>query len=86
MVKLILTAMMATTLMTITLMTIALAGETPQNPSDGNARSADRHQAPTGHRQPRPQDLPADVREREGTVSATEREFDRQLNICRGCW
>jgi hypothetical protein len=81
MMKLILTAMMATTLMTI-----ALAGETPQNPRDGNARSADRHQAPTGHRQPRPQDLPPDVREREGRVSATERDFDRQLNICRGCW
>jgi hypothetical protein len=61
--KLILTAMMATTLMTI-----ALAGEAPQNPRDGNTRSADRHQAPTGHRQPRAQDLPPDVREREGTV------------------
>jgi hypothetical protein len=86
MVKLILTAMMATTLMAIILMTIALAGETPQNLRNGNVRSADRQQAPTGHRQPRPQDLPPDLRQREGTVSATEREFDRQLNICRGCW
>ena len=79
--KLTLTAMMATMLVTI-----ALAGETAQTPRESNVRSADRHQAPIGHRQPRPQDLPADVQRREGTVSATERDFDRQLNICRGCW
>ena len=43
---------------------------TAQNPPNGNVRSADRHQAPIGHRQPRQQDLPSDVRRREGTGSA----------------
>jgi hypothetical protein len=79
-VKLTLTAMMATMFVTIT-----FTGVTAQNARDANVRSADRHQAPIGHRQPRPQDLPPDVRQREGTVPATQRDFDQQLNICRGC-
>jgi hypothetical protein len=44
--------------------------------------------APIGHRQPRPAELPRDVRrdERAGP-SAAERTFDKKLenSICRGC-
>ncbi len=42
--------------------------------------------APTGHRQPQIQDLPADVRHEEGEVTRSERELDKLIgSICRGC-
>ncbi len=47
--------------------------------------SEDRYRAPIGHRQPRPQDLPRSVLRNEGTVHEWQRDFDKQLNICRDC-
>ena len=46
-----------------------------------------RAQAPIGHRQPRPQDLPPDVRREEGGLvrSPVDRELDQKLQICRDC-
>jgi hypothetical protein len=64
-----------------TLASISLTTGTAQVPRDGNARQ----QAPIGHRQPRPQDLPPSVRQHEGGVSPRQRDFDQQLYICRGC-
>jgi hypothetical protein len=47
--------------------------------------SQDRMEAPIGHRQPRPQDLPESVRREEGERSPAERSLDEKLQICRGC-
>jgi hypothetical protein len=44
-----------------------------------------RLQAPIGAREPRPRDLPENVLRNEGRVAPEEREFDRRLEICRGC-
>jgi hypothetical protein len=42
-------------------------------------------QAPVGHRQPRPQDLPSSVTRREGGSTDADRAIDKKLEICRGC-
>ena len=45
-------------------------------------------EAPVGHRQPRPEELPRNVQKSENAGKRTkeEREIDRKLNsICRGC-
>jgi hypothetical protein len=44
-------------------------------------------QAPIGHRQPRPGDLPPDVRREEGGMvrSPLDREIDQKMQICRDC-
>jgi hypothetical protein len=47
-----------------------------------------RYEAPIGHRQPRPQDLPLDVQRKEQQFNAADRDkLDRLINrsICRGC-
>jgi hypothetical protein len=44
-----------------------------------------RYQAPIGARQPRPQDLPANVVREEGRATASQRTFDKKLEICRDC-
>jgi hypothetical protein len=51
------------------------------------AATEGRGQAPTGHRQPRPGDLPPDVRREEGGMvrSPVDRELDQKMQICRGC-
>jgi hypothetical protein len=51
------------------------------------AATEGRAQAPIGHRQPRPGDLPPDVRREEGGMvrSPVDRELDQKLQICRGC-
>jgi hypothetical protein len=41
--------------------------------------------APVGHRQPRPDELPPSERKNEGAVTPAEKNFDKSLNICRGC-
>ena len=44
-------------------------------------------QAPIGHRQPRPSDLPA-TRERDSSdvrLNELNRDIDRKLQICRNC-
>jgi hypothetical protein len=51
------------------------------------AATEGRAQAPIGHRQPRPQDLPPDVRREEGGMvrSPADRELDQKMQICRDC-
>jgi hypothetical protein len=44
-----------------------------------------RPQAPIGHRQPRPQDVPSSASRDEGREFEAERELDKKLEICRGC-
>jgi hypothetical protein len=41
--------------------------------------------APVGHRQPQRGDLPAGARRDENAALSSERSFDQQLQICRGC-
>ena len=47
--------------------------------------SEPRYQAPIGARQPRPQDLAANVVREEGHATASQRNFDKKLEICRDC-
>ena len=46
-------------------------------------------QAPVGHRQPRPQDLPPSVLREEGGANRggvnADRQLDQELQICKGC-
>jgi hypothetical protein len=47
-------------------------------------------EAPVGHRQPRPQDLPPSVQRQEGAGTSSggvnaDRLLDQQLQICKGC-
>jgi hypothetical protein len=60
----------------------AVQGNPPPPPA-----TEGRAQAPIGHRQPRPQDLPADVRREEGGIvrSPADRDLDQKLQICRDC-
>jgi hypothetical protein len=47
-----------------------------------------RLEAPIGHRQPRPQDLPSRAPQDENNARDVNRNFDvsPEINICRGCW
>jgi hypothetical protein len=56
--------------------------ETPAPRPDTQGRPPE---APVGHRQPRPQDLPPSVRSEEGTKTPEQEALDRKLEICRGC-
>jgi hypothetical protein len=49
--------------------------------SDDNLRD----KAPIGARQPRPRDLPESILRDEGHVKPEQREFDKTLDICKGC-
>jgi hypothetical protein len=46
-------------------------------------------EAPVGHRQPRPQDLPPRVLREEGGTNRgginADRQLDQELQICKGC-
>jgi hypothetical protein len=46
-------------------------------------------EAPVGHRQPRPQDLPPSVSREEGGANSggvnVDRQLDQELQICKGC-
>jgi hypothetical protein len=55
------------------------------NPQAADPRPPISREAPIGHRQPRPQDLPPSVRREEGTINPAQRELDEKLQICRGC-
>jgi hypothetical protein len=59
------------------------ASQTDPPPSATDAR----RQAPIGHRQTRPGDLPSNVRRDENGVvlSPSDRELDQMLQICRNC-
>jgi hypothetical protein len=57
----------------------------PQTAEPRSSISQDRMEAPVGHRQPRPQDLPPSVQRDEGSRTPAEQELDDKLQICRGC-
>ena len=83
------TAVLGAGLMASTLVAFPYAaaaqGERPlpgaQQPSDSQLR----YQAPIGHRQPRPQDLPPNVTRDEGKATSGERALDQKLEICVKC-
>jgi hypothetical protein len=56
--------------------------ETPAPRPDTQGRALE---APVGHRQPRPEDLPPSVRREEGTRTPDQEALDKKLEICRGC-
>jgi hypothetical protein len=53
----------------------------PNPPANEQAR----FQAPVGHRQPRPADLPSSTLRDEKTAPPGETAIDKDLQICRGC-
>ena len=61
---------------------LAQSGGTSQSV---HQRSDLRYQAPIGARQPRPQDLPTSVLRDEGHATASQKNFDKKLEICRDC-
>ena len=77
----------------IAVITVSLNGtlgealaQTSSSPSSEQQSSDDlRDQAPIGARQPRPRDLPESVLRNEGHVDPGQREFDKTLEICKGC-
>jgi hypothetical protein len=77
----------------IAVITVSLYGmfgealaQTTSPPSSEQQSSDDlRDQAPIGARQPRPRDLPESVLRNEGRVDPGQREFDKTLDICKGC-
>lgn len=58
------------------------AQPTTQTPSSGSVP-----EAPIGHRQPRPSDLPPETGKNDPSrIDAQDRELDRAIkNICKGC-
>jgi hypothetical protein len=84
-------------MMTAGLPITALAQRDANRPVDSQVldpqplESQGRAQAPIGHRQPRPQDLPPSVlRDEEGGGSSSDRtrarqQLDKDLQICKGC-
>ena len=59
------------------------AGQPPGSKT-GMEGTAQRREAPVGHRQPASKDLPADVLQREREAPA-QKKLDKGLTICRGC-
>ena len=82
-------------MMTIGLPIMALAQRDANRPVDSQVldpqplESQGRAQAPIGHRQPRPQDLPPSVlRDEEGgggNATRAQQDLDKDLQICKGC-
>jgi hypothetical protein len=67
---------------------VALAQGSPAARSDQPAPRPDtqgRAEAPIGHRQPRPQDLPQGLSRAEGFRTLEQEALDKKLEICRGC-
>ena len=67
------------------------AGGTPSPRPDAPSPGAQGRipEAPVGHRQPRPQDLPPSVSREEGGANSggvnVDRQLDQELQICKGC-
>jgi hypothetical protein len=57
----------------------------PPSPAVTNSQSQGRPEAPVGHRQPRPQDLPQDGQNAPVRVAPAELDLNKKLEICRGC-
>ena len=65
--------------------TVGAFAQSSRAPRSERQSSELRLQAPIGARQPRPQDLPAQVLREEGRATASQRKFDKSLEICRDC-
>ena len=63
----------------------ALAQTSSSPSSEQQSSDKLRDKAPIGARQPRPRDLPESVLRNEGHVDPGQREFDKTLEICKGC-
>ena len=63
---------------------VSNAATAPKSPLSGADFQA-RAQAPIGHRQPRPQDLPPSVLRDEGKAVGADKALDQKLEICRKC-
>jgi hypothetical protein len=50
-----------------------------------DSQAQGRPEAPVGHRQPRPQDLPQDGQNAPVRVAPAELDLNKKLEICRGC-
>jgi len=61
------------------------APASPQSGDDPRPPISQDREAPIGHRQPRPQDLPPSIRHDEGERTPAQQELDEKLQICRGC-
>jgi hypothetical protein len=57
----------------------------PPAPVVTDSQAQGRIEAPVGHRQPRPQDLPQDGRNDPVRVAPAELDLNKKLEICRGC-
>jgi hypothetical protein len=71
---------------------LAQSQPSPGTDSRGTAmpREGRTPEAPVGHRQPRPQDLPPSVLRNEGGGASSggvssDRQLDQELQICKGC-
>ena len=84
-------ALAALTMISINLFVPAMAqpyaaAQTAKPNATQSPRDEERYKAPIGHRQPRPQDLPPGVDNDEDRSIASERQFDKKLEICRNCF
>ena len=59
--------------------------DAPQTTGQDDALDDARRQAPIGHRQPTPKDLPPGLDQNLGKRSLEDEELDRKMQICRGC-
>jgi hypothetical protein len=83
-------ALAALTMISINLFVPAMAqpdaaAQTEKPNATQSPRDEARYKAPIGHRQPRPQDLPLGVANDEDRSVASQRKFDKKLEICRNC-
>ena len=83
-------ALAALTMISINLFVPAMAqpyaaAQTAKPNATQSPRDEARYKAPIGHRQPRPQDLPLGVANDEDRSVASQRKFDKKLEICRNC-
>jgi len=73
--------------LTLTIVTAIVTSIAPGNAQQRDNADRLRLEAPIGHRQPRPSDLPPRVGEDENQKSNGQTGFDktREINICRAC-
>ena len=65
-----------------------LAQNNPNQPPGGTNSTAGttQRQAPVGHRQPKAENLPPEVLQKEKNEASREKEeWDKRLTICKGC-
>lgn len=71
-------------ILSVTALSSTAAAQTNPVPRPG-PQLQPRLQAPIGHRQPEPQDLPPNVLRGEGGRTLEQTDLDKKLQICRRC-